>query len=253
MPSYEVVPGGWNSVKKSNKYFLSLEKWHRSKKSINCLQNKQGTLIHNQKKLLNELANYYENLYFDNEQRDENNCNDFVTELNLPTITKKECKGCDKSITSKECLTALSQLSNNKSPGLDSFSIEFYKTFWQYLDDFFLENISFSINQKRLCNSRYEGLITLLPKLNKNKLDSCDYRPITLLNCDYKILSKVINNRLYPLLTKLVRDDQNGFIKGRNVGDNIRLRFNVIDYANNEDLSGAVLSVDLYKAFDSLR
>ena len=63
----------------------------------------------------------------------------------------------------------------------------------------------------------------------------------------------MINIRLYPLLTKLIKDDQNGFIKGRNVGDNIRLMFNVIDYANNEELSGAVLLVDLCKAFDSLR
>ena len=54
-------------------------------------------------------------------------------------------------------------------------------------------------------------------------------------------------------MTKLIVDDPNGFVKGRNVADNIRLMFNVIDYANNEDLSGAVLSVDLYKAFDSLR
>ena len=96
-------------------------------------------------------------------------------------------------------------------------------------------------------------MITLLPKLNKNKLVPCNYRPITLLNCNYKILSKVINNRLNPLLTKLIRDDQNGFTKGRNIGENIQLMFNVIDYAYNEDLSGAVLSVDLYKAFDSLR
>ena len=63
----------------------------------------------------------------------------------------------------------------------------------------------------------------------------------------------MINNRLYQLLTKLIKDDQNGFTKGRNVGDNIRLMFNVIDYANNEDLSGVVLLADLYKAFDSLR
>ena len=117
----------------------------------------------------------------------------------------------------------------------------------------FLENIDFSINQKRLCNSHYEGLITLLPKLNKNKLNPCNYRPITLLNCDYKMLSKVINNMQYPLLTKLIGDDQNGFIKDRNVADNIRLMLIVIDYASNKDLSGAVLSVDLYKAFDSLR
>ena len=85
----------------------------------------------------------------------------------MPTITEEECKECDKPKTSEECLTALSQLSNNKSPGLDGFSIEFYKTFWEYLIDFFLENIYFSINQKRLCNSQYEGLITLLPKLYK--------------------------------------------------------------------------------------
>ena len=96
-------------------------------------------------------------------------------------------------------------------------------------------------------------MITLHPKLNKNKLDPCNYRPITLLNCYYKILSEVINNRLYPLLTKLIRDDQIGFIIGRNVGDNIRLMFNVIDYANNKDFSEVVLSVDIYKAFDSLR
>ena len=101
------------------------------------MQNKQGSLIHNQKKILNELANYYENLYFDNEQSDENNCNDFVIELNLPTITDEECKECDKPITNKKCLTALSQLSNDKFPELRGFSIEFYKTFWKYLDDFF--------------------------------------------------------------------------------------------------------------------
>ena len=64
----------------------------RIKTSINSLQNKQGILIHNQKKILNELANYYENLYLDNEQSDENNCHDFVTELNLPLLLKKSAK-----------------------------------------------------------------------------------------------------------------------------------------------------------------
>ena len=215
------------------------------------MQNKQGILFHNQKQILNKLASYYENLYFDNEQCDENNCHDFVTELNLPTITEEECKECDKPITSKKCLTAFSQLSNTNLQGLMVFQLNFIKHFGKIL--MISLNVYFSINQKRLCNSQYKGLIILLPKLNKNKLDPCNYRPITLLNCDYKILSKVINNRLYPLLTKLTKDDQNGFIKSGNVADNIRLMFNVIDYANNEDLSGTVLLVDLYKAFESLR
>ena len=80
-----------------------------------------------------------------------------------------------------------------------------------------------------------------------------NYRPITLLNCDYKIISKVINNRIYGLLPKLVNYNWSGFISGRNIGDNIRLMFDIIDYANRKKVPGAVLSIDLCKAFDSLK
>ena len=80
-----------------------------------------------------------------------------------------------------------------------------------------------------------------------------NYRPITLLNCDYKIISKVINNRIYGLLPKLVNYNQSGFIRGRNIGDNTRLMFDIIDYANCKKVPGAVPSIDLRKAFDSLK
>ena len=80
---------------KSNKYFFSLEKRHRSKMSINSLQNEKSILIHNQKEILNELANYYKNFYIDNEQSDENNSYNFVTESNLSTINEEESKECD--------------------------------------------------------------------------------------------------------------------------------------------------------------
>ena len=66
------------------------------------------------------------------------------------------------------------------------------------------------------------------------------------------IFSKVINNRLIPFLPKLIHYDQRGFIKGRSIGDNIRLIFDIIDYANRKNVPGAVLSIDLNKAFDSL-
>ena len=62
----------------------------------------------------------------------------------------------------------------------------------------------------------------------------------------------MINSRLCPLLLSLVSQDQSGFTKGRNIGDNIRLMFDIIDYANCKNVPGAVLSVDLQKAFDSL-
>ena len=80
-----------------------------------------------------------------------------------------------------------------------------------------------------------------------------NYRTITLLNCDYKVISKVINSRIYDLLQKLVNYNQSGFIRGQNIGDYIRLMFDIIDYANRKKVPGAVLSTDLCKAFDSLK
>jgi len=70
---------------------------------------------------------------------------------------------------------------------------------------------------EELCPTQYEGVITLIPKPGKDPLLVTNFRPITLLNCDYEILSKVINNRLCSLLPKLIKNDQTGFIKGRNI------------------------------------
>ena len=63
----------------------------------------------------------------------------------------------------------------------------------------------------------------------------------------------MINNRIYGLLPKLVNYIQSGFLSDRNIGDNIRLMFDIIDYANRKKVPEAVLSIDLCKAFDSLK
>ena len=99
---------------------------------------------------------------------------------------------------------------------------------------------SISINQ--LCKPQYQGIITLLPKPGKDILLASNYRPITLLNCDYRIISKFINNKIIPILPALVNNDQTGFIKGRHIGDDIRLMCNIIDYAKFKNIRVAVLS-----------
>ena len=73
--------------------------------------------------------------------------------------------------------------------------------------------LNYSLTTHRLCDSQYEGVITLIPKPGKDRMNVSNYRPITLLNCDYKIISKVINNRLYRFLPKLINADQNDFVK----------------------------------------
>ena len=79
-----------------------------------------------------------------------------------------------------------------------------------------------------------------------------NWRPITLLNTDYKISTKAIANRLNSVIPKLINNDQTGFMKGRFIGENIRLIDGIIQYAAQHNVPGLLLFIDFEKAFDSL-
>ena len=229
-----------------------MEKWLAGKKSIKSLRSAQGRLIDKREDILKELLTFYESLYSENQQCCEKDCCDFIRTLSLPSINEAKLFECEKPITDNECQQAILQLANNKSPSFDGFSTEFYKTFWTEIKSLFMECLDFSKLTNQLSESQYEGVITLLLKPGKDKLSPSNYRPITLLNCNYKIISKVMTNRMHPFLNDLIKKEQNGFMKARNIGDNIRLLFDIIDYANHKKMPGPVLLVDLHKAFDSL-
>ena len=110
---------------------------------------------------------------------------------------------CDAPITLEECRNALNQFLINKSPGIDGFTTEFYKTFWNDIKNCLFDSITFSFNIRKLTDSQYQRIITLVPKPDKDHLSACNYRPISLLNCDYNIIAKIINNRLKNLLQYL--------------------------------------------------
>ena len=88
----------------------------------------------------------------------------------------------------------------------------------------------------------------------KNKAENLlkNWRPVTLLNCDYKIASKCIASRIQKVLPRLIHNNQTGFLKNRFIGENIRLVDSVINYANIEQIPGLLLFIDFEKAFDSL-
>ena len=132
-------------------------------------------------------------LYRDNERFNENQYHDFIKMTSCPTIneTQKAHYDTPVTVTENKCLKAICKLAINKSPGLNGFSIKFYKYFWYGLKHSFMESLNYSINKNRLYKSEYEGLVTLLPQPGKNLL-ACSYRPITLLNFDYRIISKLI-------------------------------------------------------------
>ena len=110
----------------------------------------------------------------------------------------------------------------------------------------------YSFNNGCMTNEQRRGVISLIPKEGKNLHQLKNWRPISLLNVDYKIASKAIANRLKKVLNSVISNDQTGFLSNRYIGENIRLVLDCIDYANSENIPGMLLFLDFEKAYDKL-
>ena len=143
-------------------------------------------------------------------------------------------------------------MSHNKSPGLDGLPAEFYIVFFHDIADLLIASLNFSFEQGILSRSQRNGLVTLLPKKDRDPSFVKNYRPISLLTTDYKLIAKTMANRLKGVLDELIHEDQNGFMKGRNIGCNIRTIIDLIEYTDIKDIPGSIVLLDIEKAFDSV-
>ena len=175
----------------------------------------------------------------------------FTEGLNIPQLNVEEQESLEKDLTIEELKDALPSFADKKSPGEDGFTKEFYQTFFDLIGKDLLNSYdsfhkgSLSITQKR-------GSITLIPKGDVNLTNLKNWRPISLLNVDYKLLSKVLAKRMELILPKLIHTDQTGFISGRYIGQNIRLLSDIMEFSDSKKIQGNLLFVDFEKAFDTL-
>ena len=162
-------------------------------------------------------------------------------------LTETSQSTCESNITARQ--KALSQTTTNKSPGIDGIPNKFYKKFWYLLKDDFLQVTNYIYETGQLSESQSKGMITLLYKKGPKELLS-NWRPITLLNSDYKIISKVLANRLRSVLPEVINKDQTCGIPGRTINSNLSLLRDIVDYSNEENIPSAMLCLDQLKAFD---
>ena len=167
-------------------------------------------------------------------------------------IIDDERKRCEGLLTAAECLESLKTMESNKTPGTDGIPAEFYKIFWNDIKSFLLASINASYAKGLLSISQRRGLITLIPKKDKSLCYIKNWRPISLLNCDYKIAAKSIASRIKRVLPSVINSDQTGFSKNRFIGENIRLLNSILSYTDIEKLSGLLLFIDFEKTFDAL-
>ena len=164
-------------------------------------------------------------------------------------VTEEDTTKLNQPISKEEILMAIKSLGKNKATGTDGLSAEFYQFFADSLADFYHIVLEACYELRDLPASTREALICLLFKKGDKRLPK-NWRPISLLNTDYKILAKILAARFRTLLPYLLSPDQNGFVAGRQLEDAVMMCQMVIDYLAINHESAFMVMLDQEKAFD---
>ena len=141
-------------------------------------------------------------------------------------------------------------MANRKSPGSDGIPAEFYKKFWPKIGPTLLTAANFSLNEaNELPNTQRRAYVTLVHKKG-DRDDLSNWRPISLLNVDYKIITKTLATRLRLVVGEIISPDQTACIPGRTIEDNLFTLRDAIQYSHTHKEGFMCLSVDQEKAFD---
>ena len=152
-------------------------------------------------------------------------------------------------LSKQEIYKIISDMAENKTPGIDGFPVEIYDENWEIIGNDLLSIYESILYTGCLGDSQRKAIIILIPK-SSNTSSINDYRPISLLCVDYKILSKVLAERLKKVLHKVIHSKQFCCVPGKSINHcNMELR-DVIYYGNDVNMELALVNLDWYKAFD---
>ncbi|GJW79787.1 RNA-directed DNA polymerase, eukaryota [Tanacetum coccineum] len=176
-------------------------------------------------------------------------CFDFT----FPTrLSSDQVQDLERPVTYEEVKRAVWDCGTNKSPGPDGFSFEFYRKYWTTIDDDVFQAVrDFFVNGNfpRGCNSSF---IALIPKIQDAKFVK-DFRPISLIGSVYKIIAKILANRLCLVLPYLISDVQSAFVANRQILDGPFILNELLSWCKFKKLNGMIFKVDFEKAFDFVK
>lgn len=203
------------------------------------------------KTISDAFAKYFEQLYKGQLQDSKGEkIKDFFKNLKLAKLTIDEASALVEPIREEEIKETIVKLKNNKSPGMDGFSGEYYKVFVNDLTPVLCRLYNYALNSGNPPQSWSEAIITVLHKEGKDPSQCSSYRPISLLCVDYKILTSILATRIQKYIKKLINPDQTGFISGRHGTNNIRRVLNLQSLMAKGAQTSMLLSLDAEKAFD---
>ena len=207
----------YNEGKKSNKYFLNLLKRQQGRSDMNSLLI-NGIETTDPTQIKTHVKEFYQNLY--NHQRRTDIDERFLE--NMFSVDEELKQNIHAEITLNELWKTLKSLKAT-TPGPDGISNTYLKKLLDILGPLIVEAWNYSLIKEELMASHSRSLLRLIPKPGKDKRELKNWRPITLSNCDHKLITKSYNNRLLNVIKNYITPTQTAYIKGRNISDNLRL------------------------------
>ena len=236
---------------KSSKFFLNLEKNRATQNHIRTILSNEKE-VDDQKEINNELYSFYKTLFSQKKQFPKHNFESYLNQITIPKLTKERLQECEGEITEAELFKALQSMENNKTPGNDGLTKEFYVTFWMDVKIPLILSVKKAFYKKELSTSQKQAIIKLIEKKEKDKRFIKNWRPISLLNVDVKLISKVLATRLRNVLPNLISSSQTAYVKNRFISEGGRLISDILEVTDYFKINGLLLTIDIEKAFDSV-
>lgn len=168
-------------------------------------------------------------------------------------IDDSDNEDLSRPVSEEEVFNAIRSMHSDKSPGPDGFPASFYKKYWSTIKSSFMNAVNYFFDTGLLPPQWKSTFLVLIPKC-KNPSTFDEFRPISLCNVSYKIIAKVIVNRIKPFLHKIISQEQGAFVPGRSINDNVLLAQEILHSMRYRQIASnhVAVKIDMEKAYDML-
>ncbi|XP_075497741.1 uncharacterized protein LOC142534974 [Primulina tabacum] len=230
----------------NSKFFHSLLKSRSNKATIDKIELEDGSLTSDELKIENEIIGYYNKLY-----KKSGGDGSGLDGVEWRPVTLMKAEQLERPFSEEEIRGAVLECDGAKAPGPDGFTLAFYQKSWDTIKDDLLKVFGEFYDDGIVNGKTNETYICLIPK-KKDATKIKDFRPISLITNLYKILAKVLTNRLKKVMSKTVAENQCAFIRGRQITDCCLIANEVVEEYRRKKKKGWILKVDLEKTYDNV-